>query len=165
MNWFTVEHLHTLGVMIFGFSIFWCYLWFEQFLLQYYANIPEEAVYYHKRWLPEFNFWFWANMVINFCAPLFVFMSRDAKRKWKLMKVTCFILVFGHWLDKWQMIIPDTVGPHGHWYDQIGFIEVCTFAGFAGIFIFCVGKALSSFSSLAPKNHPFLAESLNHHVA
>ncbi|MEN0053498.1 MAG: quinol:cytochrome C oxidoreductase [Mucilaginibacter sp.] len=165
MEWFTVEHLHTLGVIVFGFSIFWCYLWFEQFLLQYYANLPEEAIYFHRRWQPEFKFWFWINMVINFCAPLFVFMSRDSKRKWKLMKVTCFVLVFGHWLDKWQMIIPGSLGRQGHWYDQIGIVEISTFAGFAGIFIYSVCTALSSFTSLAPKNHPFLQESLHHHVA
>lgn len=166
MNWFTVEHLHTLGVIVFGFSIFWCYLWFEQLLLQYYANMPEETAYFHKRWEPEFNFWFWANMVINFCAPLFVFMSRDSKRKWKLMKITCFILVFGHWLDKWQMIIPGTVGAQVHgWYNQIGIIEVSIFAGFTGVFIYSVCVALSSFKYMAPKNHPFLKESLHYHVA
>jgi hypothetical protein len=166
LDWFTVEHLHTLGVIIFGFSIFWCYLWFEQFLLQYYANIPEEVAYFHKRWEPEFNFWFWTNMVINFCAPFFVFMSRDSKRKWQLMKVVCFILIAGHWLDKWQMIIPATVGAQvPGWYNQIGIIEVSTFAGFAGIFIYSVCVALSSFKSMIPKNHPFLQESLHHHVA
>lgn len=165
LEWFSIEQLHTLGVIIFGFSIFWCYLWFEQLLLQYYANIPEEAAYFYKRWEPQFNFWFWTNMVINFCVPFFIFMSRDSKRKWQLMKVTCIILIAGHWLDKWQMIIPGTVGAHGHWYDQIGIIEISTFAGFAGIFIYSVCTALSGFKAMAPKNHPFLEESLHYHVA
>jgi hypothetical protein len=167
MDWFSVEHLHTLGVIVFGFSIFWCYLWFEQFLLQYYANVPEEAVYFYKRWQPEFQFWFWTNMVINFCAPFFVFMSRDSKRKSKVMKITCVILIFGHWLDKWQMIIPGTVGTSDHtaWYAQIGIIELTTFAGFIGLFVYCVFTALSHFKSLVAKNHPFINESLNHHVA
>ncbi|UOE47439.1 chloride channel protein [Mucilaginibacter sp. SMC90] len=163
MDWFSTEHLHTLGVLIFGLSIFWCYLWFEQFLLQYYANIPEEAIYFHKRWEPEYKSWFWVNMIINFCVPLFFFMSRDSKRKWKMMKVTCLILIAGHWLDIWQMVAPDTVGTQVHgWYNQIGIIEVCTFAGFAGVFIYAVCTALSKFKLMAPKNHPLLQESLHY---
>jgi hypothetical protein len=165
LEWFTVEHLHTLGVLIFGFSIFWTYLWFEQFLLQYYANLPEETVYFYKRWEPQYQFWFWLNMTINFLTPFLLFMSRDAKRKVKLVKVTCFILLFGHWLDKWQMIIPGTISPQGYWYNQIGIIEVCSFTCFAGIFIYALSFALSGFKALAPKNHPLLEESLHHQVA
>jgi hypothetical protein len=164
-EWFTVDHLHTLGVLVFGFSIFWCYLWFEQFLLQYYSNLPEEVEYFYKRWEPQFNCWFWLNMVINFCAPFFVFMSRDSKRKWSVMTWTCIILVAGHWLDYWQMILPGTVGPEAHWYSEIGIIETTTFAGFVGLFNYALLTALSQFKSLAPKNHPLIQESLHHQVA
>jgi hypothetical protein len=164
LPWVTKDHLHTLGVLIFGFSIFWTYLWFEQFLLMYYSNLPEEAVYFYKRWEPEFNFWFWLNMTINFCGPLFVLMSRDSKRKMKLMKVVCIILIGGHWLDYWLMIMPGTTGPQSHWYTEIGLIEGAVFTGFAGLFIYLVLNALSKFKALAPKNHPLLQESLHHHV-
>jgi hypothetical protein len=164
LPWVTKDHLHTLGVLIFGFSIFWTYLWFEQFLLMYYSNLPEEAVYFYKRWEPEFNFWFWLNMTINFCAPLFVLMSRDSKRKMKVMKVTCIILIGGHWLDYWLMIMPGTTGPQSHWYTEIGLIEGAVFTGFVGLFIYLVLNTLSKFKALAPKNHPHLQESLHHHV-
>jgi hypothetical protein len=164
LPWVTKNHLHTLGVFIFGFSIFWTYLWFEQFLLIYYSNIPEEAVYFYKRWEPEFQFWFWLNLTINFCVPFCVLMSRDAKRKVSVMKITCITLIAGHWLDYWQMIMPGTTGPQSHWYTEIGLIEVTSFAGFAGLFCYLFQHALSKIRILAPRHHPFLQESLHHHI-
>lgn len=162
MPWVTKNHLQTLGVLIFAFSIFWTYLWFEQFLLIYYSNIPEEAAYFYKRWEPQFNFWFWLNMTINFCVPFLALMSRDAKTNARVMKVTCMLLVLGHWLDYWQMIMPGTTGPQTHWYTEIGIIEVATFIGFVGLFCCLVLYSLSNLKALVPKNHPFLQESLHH---
>jgi len=162
MPWVTKNHLQTLGVLIFGFSIFWTYLWFEQFLLMYYSNIPEEAAYFYKRWEPQFNFWFWLNLTINFCVPFLALMSRDAKMKASAMKVICILLVLGHWLDYWQMIMPGTTGPQAHWYTEIGIIEAATFTGFVGLFAYLVLHSLSKLKSLVPKNHPFLQESLHH---
>ena len=164
LQWINENHLHTLGKQIFGFSIFWTYLWFVQLLLIWYSNLPEEVVYFYKRWEPEFKFWFWLNMTINFCVPLFVIMSRDSKRKLKAVKVTCIILIAGHWLDYWLMIMPGTTGPQSHWYTEIGLIEVSVFTGFSGLFIYLILKSLSKFKTLAPKNHPFLEESLHHHI-
>ncbi|MES2376309.1 MAG: quinol:cytochrome C oxidoreductase [Bacteroidota bacterium] len=161
LSWITVDHLHNLGQLMFGFSIFWTYLWFAQFLLIYYANIPEEAAYFYKRWEPEFQPWFWLNIVINFLAPFLVLMSRDSKRHIPVLKAACIILILGHWLDYYIMIMPATVGPKGR-----GFFveEIGTFIGFAGLFVFLLFNALSKFKSLVPKNHPFLQESLHHHI-
>lgn len=165
VKWLTENHLHTLGIQLFGFSIFWTYLWFEQFLLIYYSNIPEETVYFYKRLETQFNFWFWLNMTLNFCVPLLVLMSRDSKRKIKILKITCIILIAGHWLDYWLMIIPGTTGPQSeHWYTEIGLIEATVFIGFAGLFIYLTLTTLSKLKTLAPKNHPFLEESLHHYV-
>jgi hypothetical protein len=164
LDWVTEDHLHNLGQLIFGFSVFWTYLWFAQFLLTWYANIPEEAAYFYRRWAPEFKPWFWLNIIINFLTPLLVLMSRDSKRGIKILKVACCILIVGHWLDYWQMIMPGTVGPLSHWYTEIGIIEIAVFFGFAGLFIFALASALSKFKSLVPKKHPFLEESLHHHI-
>lgn len=164
IQWVTVDHLHNMGQLLFGFSVFWTYLWFGQFLLTWYANLPEEAAYFYRRWEPEFKPWFWLNIVINFATPLLVLMSRDSKRMVKVLKVACIILILGHWLDYWQMIMPGTVGPLSHWYTEIGIIEATVFVGFAGMFMFCMLNALSKFKSLAPKRHPLLEESLHHHI-
>ncbi|MCO5935688.1 quinol:cytochrome C oxidoreductase [Mucilaginibacter sp. RB4R14] len=159
MEWLHVDHMHSIGKLIFGFSIFWTYVWFAQFFLTWYANIPEESVYFYKRWEPEYKFWFWFNIVMNFLAPLLLLMSRDAKRVRSRMMWTCLLLVAGHWLDYYIMIMPGTVEKPGFGVEEIGI-----FLGFVGLFTFSVLTALSRFTSLIPKKHPFLQESLHHHI-
>jgi len=164
LEWVTEDHLHNLGQLMFGFSVFWTYLWFAQFLLTWYANLPEEAAYFYKRWEPQFKPWFWLNIIVNFLTPLLVLMSRDSKRMVKVLKVACIILICGHWLDYFQMIMPGTVGPLSVWYHEIGPIEICAFIGFVGLFTFAMLTSLSKFKSLVPKKHPLLEESLHHHI-
>jgi hypothetical protein len=166
MQWVTEDHLHNLGQLMFGFSIFWTYLWFAQFLLTWYANIPEEAAYFYRRWEPQFKPWFWLNIIVNFLTPLLVLMSRDSKRKIELLKVACIILICGHWLDYWQMIMPGTIGVKGvgEWYSPMILVDFATFVGFAGLMVWMFGNALSKFKSLVPKKHPLLQESLHHHI-
>ncbi|MCQ6959788.1 quinol:cytochrome C oxidoreductase [Mucilaginibacter aquariorum] len=159
MSWLHIDHLHSMGKLIFGFSIFWTYVWFAQFFLTWYANIPEESVYFYARWEPEYKFWFWFNIVINFVAPLLLLMSRDAKRVMSRMMWTCIILVAGHWLDYYIMVMPGTVESPGFGVEEIGI-----FLGFSGLFTFMTLNALSKFSSIVPKKHPFLQESLHHHI-
>jgi len=160
MLWTSENHLHSLGKLIFGFSIFWTYVWFAQFFLTWYANIPEESVYFYKRWEPEYKFWFWVNIVVNFLAPLLLLMSRDAKRLRNRMMWTCILLIAGHWLDYYLMIMPGTVGDKR----DFGVEAIGIFIGFAGLFTFLMLNALSKFNSLIPKKHPFLEESLHHHI-
>ncbi|MGI4020251.1 MAG: hypothetical protein ACRYFA_01980 [Janthinobacterium lividum] len=160
MAWVTDNHLHDLGKLVFAFSIFWTYLWFSQFLLTYYANLPEETIYYYKRWEPEFKPWFWLNIVLNFCTPVLLLMSRDAKRTATVLKYVCIVVLCGHWLDYYMMIMPGTVGPGGRGF---GVEEIGIALGYVGLFTFMMLNALSK-TSLIPKKHPFLEESLNHHI-
>jgi hypothetical protein len=165
LSWVTEDHLHNMGLFMFAFSVFWTYLWFAQFLLTYYANIPEESAYFVRRWEPDFMVWFWLNIVINFGAPLLILMSRDSKRYVGTLKVMCIILIGGHWLDYFQMIAPNTIPEHDHWYWKvISWVEPGIFIGFAGLFTFLLLSTLSRFKSLIPKKHPFLEESLHHHI-
>ncbi len=159
MSWVNENHLHDLGKFIFAFSIFWTYVWFAQFLLIYYANIPEETVYFYKRWEPEYKPWFWLNIVMNFVSPILILMSRDNKRKTNTLMFVCIFLLCGHWLDYYMMIMPGTVAEHR----GFGIIEIGTFLGFAGLCTFLMLNSLSK-HSLVPKNHPFLDESLHHHI-
>ena len=159
MTWVNENHFHDLGKFIFGFSIFWTYIWFSQFLLIYYANMPEETVYFYKRWEPEYLPWFWVNIVINFLAPVLMLMSRNSKRQMNSLMVVCIMLLMGHWLDYYMMIMPGTVAEHR----GFGIIEVGTAIGFVGLFTFLVLNQLSK-RSLVPVNHPFLEESLHHQI-
>lgn len=159
MSWVNENHLHDLGNLLLGFSIFWAYVWFAQFMLIWYANMPEETVYFYKRWEPEYKPWFWLSIIINFVAPLLLLVDRDAKRKFNMMLFVSILLLLGHWLDYYIMIMPGTVESHR----GFGVIEIGTAIGFVGLFTFLVMSKLSK-HGLAPKNHPFLDESLHHQI-
>ena len=159
LSWVNENHLHDLGKFIFAFSIFWTYIWFSQFLLIYYANMPEETVYFYKRWEPEYLPWFWLNIIVNFLAPLLILMARDSKRQMNRLMYVCIILLCGHWLDYYMMIMPGTVESHR----GFGIIEIGIAIGFVGLFAFFTLNQISK-RSLVAKNHPFLEESINHQI-
>ena len=154
------NHIHDLGKWIFAMSLVWTYMWFSQFMLIWYANIPEEVTYFMARLEVEnYKFLFWFSMIINFIAPIILLMSRDAKRNnGRLIFVGCVILV-GHWINSYLLVTPGTLGTHGH----IGFVEIGMGLGFAGLFIYLVLNSLTK-QPLETKNHPFLDESKNLHT-
>lgn len=159
MNWLNESHFHDLGKLVFAFSIFWTYVWFAQFLLIWYANMPEESVYFYKRWEPEYKPWFWLNIIINFVAPVLILMTRDSKRSVNTLLGVCILLLCGHWLDYYIMIMPGTVEEHR----GFGLVEIGTAIGFTGLFSFLMLGQLSR-KPLVAKNHPFLEESLHHSI-
>ena len=154
------NHIHDLGKWIFAMSLVWTYMWFSQFMLIWYANIPEEVTYFMARLEVEnYKFLFWFSMIINFIAPIILLMSRDAKRNnGRLIFVGCVILV-GHWINSYLLVTPGTLGTYGH----IGFVEIGMGLGFAGLFIYLVLNSLTK-QPLETKNHPFLDESKNLHT-
>ena len=94
---------------MFGFSIFWTYVWFSQFMLIWYANLPEEAVYYNQRlggFEGRYTWIFFFNLIINFVFPFLVMMTRDAKRQMIIMKIVCIAILIGHWFDFYLMFMP-----------------------------------------------------------
>ncbi|MNK22691.1 hypothetical protein D3C87_409720 [compost metagenome] len=162
MSWVNNSHLHNLGQFIFGFSIFWTYVWFAQFLLIYYANMSEETVYFHKRF-NSYEFWFYLNLVLNFLSPLLLLMDRDNKRSTNILLTVSIIVVCGHWVDYYQMIMPGVFefGPKDG--SGFGILEIGIAAGFVGLFTYTTLSALSK-KPLVAKNHPFLQESLHHQL-
>ncbi|KAA5549582.1 quinol:cytochrome C oxidoreductase [Adhaeribacter rhizoryzae] len=156
------NHLHDLGKFIFGFSIFWTYLWFSQFMLYWYANLPEEVVYFQERFHGYDGHYAWiifGILFLNFAFPFLVLMTRDAKRQMIMLKIVCIVVLFGHWLDFYQMIMPGTLrGESG-----FGFIELGALLLFLGVFLTVFTRRLAS-ASLVPVNHPFLEEAVHHHV-
>ncbi|MEZ4978111.1 MAG: hypothetical protein R2772_02325 [Chitinophagales bacterium] len=110
-----VDHIHDLGKLMFGFSIFWTYLMFSQFMLIWYANIPEATVWFNKRFdIPLFKTIFFLALAINFFLPLLVLMKRDSKRKFLTMAFASVMLIFGHYLDFFHMVMVEPMGiEHG----------------------------------------------------
>ena len=162
MSWVNNSHLHNLGQFIFGFSVFWTYVWFAQFLLIYYANMSEETVYFYKRF-NNYEAWFYINLILNFLSPLLLLMDRDNKRSENILLTVSIIVLCGHWVDYYQMIMPGIFEFGTKDGAGFGIIEIGTAMGFVGLFTFTVLSSLSK-KPLIAKNHPFLQESLNHHL-
>lgn len=100
------DHIHDIAKYMFGFSVFWTYLWFSQYMLIWYANIPEATVWYNKRMdIPLFKFIFFAGILINFAAPILIIMQRKAKRNFKTVAFVAVLIIVGHYLDFYQMVM------------------------------------------------------------
>jgi len=153
------EHLHDLGKFMFAFSVFWTYLWFSQFMLIWYANIPEETIYFQPRAHGIYKGIFWMMFIINFIAPLLILMRRSAKRNYGTITFMALVIIFGHWLDFYQMVFP-AVSP-----DKVPNIiyDLGVALGFVGLIMYSTGRALTKAPLLA-RNHPFVKESLIHHT-
>jgi hypothetical protein len=153
------EHIHDMGKYMFGLSIFWAYLWFSQYMLIWYANIPEETIYFYER-LKYFDTVFYFNLIVNFALPFLMMMPRNAKRVYWVVIPVAVLIFIGHWVDLYQLIMPGAVG---HEAAGIGFLEIGTTIGFLGLFMLVTFWGLSK-APLVPKNHPFYEESLHYHT-
>ena len=152
------HHLHDIGKWIFATSFLWSYLFFSQYMLYWYANIPEEVIYYDFRF-EHYKYIYWGMFCVNFIIPMLILMSREAKRNVGILAVVCLILICGHWTDIYMLVTPGTMGEYG----CIGFMEIGLFLTFAGIFTFFVLNTLTK-APLTPKNHPYLDESKHHEI-
>jgi len=153
------DHLHDLGKLMFAFATFWAYQWISQFLLIWYSNIPEETVYFERRW--EGGWWpvFLANAVVNWVLPFFLLLPRPAKRNERALLGVGALLLFGRWLDLWLMAMPSNF-PQRPWP---GPLEVAGLLGPAGLLVFWVTRSLGRVP-LLPRHDPYLGESLHHHT-
>lgn len=153
------EHLHDLGKFQFAFSIFWTYLWFSQFMLIWYANIPEETIYFKVRMQGAYRGIFFLNLIINFLAPLLLLMTRGSKRNYGTLTMMSVLILFGHWLDFYQMVMPAASKDHVPFM----LLDFGIGLGFIGLIMFITGRSLAK-APLISKNHPFLKESIIHHT-
>lgn len=154
------NHLHDLGKFMFAFSIFWTYIWFSQFLLIYYAHIPEETIYFVERMKTSPYSWiFYLSLILNFVLPFLLLMTRDAKRQMSMLKVVCPIIIVGHWFDFFNMVTPGVMKEQG----GVGFIEIGLAFIFMAAFLLVVLPNLAKMP-LFGKNDPMLQESLHHHI-
>jgi hypothetical protein len=153
------EHLHDLGKFQFAFSIFWTYLWFGQFMLIWYANIPEETIYFKSRFEGAYTGIFYLNLTINFLAPILIYMTRSSKRNYATLTFMSVALLIGHWLDFYQMVFGGLIPDHV----PLNLFDIGLAAGFVGLIIYQTGNVLAKFP-LEAKNHPFFKESIIHYT-
>lgn len=152
------NHLHDLGKLLFAFIFFWAYIWFCQFLLIWYANIPEETEYFYRRLTSDWSWLFFFNLAINFIIPFLILLPRASKRSTAALKRVCFLLFIGHWLDLYLLIVPGFMKANV----SIGAPEILISLGYAGVFIGVVGRALSC-KPLVSASSPYMDESLHYH--
>ncbi len=151
------SHIHDLAKFMFGISIFWTYLWFSQFMLIWYSNIPEEVTYFVAR-IEDYGLVFFGMVALNFIFPLLLLMNSDFKRVNWFVVMTGIIILLGHYLDVYVMVMPATVGES--WF--IGIPELSALAFFGGLFIFIVFNSLTK-APLHAKGNPFMKESEHYH--
>jgi hypothetical protein len=154
----TEEHLHDLGKLLFAFSTFWMYIWFCQYMLIWYANIPEETLFFVNRvkgfWGPVFLI----NFLLNWAVPFTVLLSVRSKKNPSVLLEVSWTILAGRWVDLYLMIFPPLVGSNpvfGVW--EVGFL-----LGTGGVFSLALFRAFRR-ASLVPLNDPFLPASLYYH--
>jgi hypothetical protein len=155
-DFITDSHVHDLGKLLFAFSTFWMYIWFSQYMLMWYANIPEESAHYVRRreglWLTLF----YLNVTLNWVVPFLTLLSRPAKRGRVLAYVAGVVLV-GRWLDLYLMVWPPAVagGP------RVGLCELGPTLAAAGLFVLASTRAFER-GAPVPLREPALAASLHY---
>lgn len=157
LEYVNTSHIHDLAKFMFGFSVFWTYLWFSQFMLIWYADIPEEIVYFKMR-IENYNLPFFGMVVMNFVFPVLILINTDFKRLSWVIVMAGIVILFGHYIDFFNMIMPATVGEQ--WF--IGAGEIGAILFFLGLFIFVVFTALTKAPLLAKRN-PLIEESKHFH--
>ncbi len=150
-----VDHYHDLGKLMFAFTIFWAYIAFSQYFLIWYANIPEETVYYLKRWEGS---WQTVSLLLVFghlTLPWLALVTRAAKRNLLSMKLIAGWLLLMHWFDLHWAIMPN-LHPSGFTFS---WMDVATFVGLGGMFLWYFWYQVCS-RPLIPVKDPQLSESL-----
>jgi hypothetical protein len=147
----TEHHLHDLGKMLFAFSTFWAYIWTCQYLLIWYANIPEEITPYVTQTGNSWLVWFLVNFLVNWLVPFLALLSVRAKRNPAMLKTVSIVLLAGHWLDLYLLITPPIWSR-----PAFGWIELVVATGCAALFCGAVVWNLTR-APLVPLNDPILA--------
>jgi hypothetical protein len=158
LEFVTESTIHDLGKWMFAISFLWTYLYFSQFMLYWYADIPEEIRYFLDRW-KDYKALMWFVLMINFAFPMILLMSRDSKRNFFFLSFVGAIILIGHWLDMYMIVMPPTVGEHA----KFGLTEILMPFFFLGLFMYVVYSSLAKYPLLV-KNHPYVKESLHHHT-
>lgn len=151
----TAEHYQDLGKYMFGFTVFWAYIAFSQYMLIWYGGIPEEIAWYQHRLVGG---WGWHSaflLLLHFVVPFFILIARAPKRMPFLMAVMSVWFMVMHWFDLHWISMPvlnDTAG--FHWLDFTCWLGLASL--FGGLMIYRLKR-----HALVPTKAPYLADSLH----
>lgn len=151
----TIEHYHDVGKMLFAFVFFWGYIAFCQFMLIWYANIPEETAFFRDRIFGEWQIVSIILLVVHFAIPFVILLSRETKRRLQLLALFSVWMLVMHWVDLFWVVMP-VLSPKAL---TIGVIDITATIGIGGLFIAAAAAAASK-NHLIPIKDPRLGESL-----
>jgi hypothetical protein len=148
--------LHDLGKLLFAFSTFWAYIWLCQYLLIWYGNVPEEVTYYVRRTNGPWLVLFALDVVVNWLVPFVVLMSARAKQNPRTLRAVSVLLLVGHWLDLYVMVVPARRP-----VPEFGPLELFVPLAYASLAYLVVVRSLSQ-APLVPVNDPIVAHERLH---
>ena len=162
-EYITAEHFHDLGKLMFAFSVFWAYIAFSQYFIIWYANLPEETIYFTHRLSHGWEYFGFALIATHFLVPFMVLLRQDVKRKTNILVVAGIIILISHFIDIVWIVMP-AVGHHILKVEGVtfGWQEFTGWLFFAGIFLVLAVKNFQKHSAVAV-NDPLLQESLEYH--
>jgi hypothetical protein len=160
-NTITVEHYHDLGKLMFGFVIFWAYIGYSQYFLQWYGNIPEETFWYLRRWDgPDGTAdWEWVSLLLffgQFVIPFVVLLFRSVKRNFRLMWIMAIWLLILHFVDMYWLVYPNYFRDSAHF----SWVDLAAMVGIGGVFLWIFWNTYSA-KALVPVSDPRLKESIS----
>ncbi|MCB9073529.1 MAG: molybdopterin oxidoreductase [Bdellovibrionaceae bacterium] len=155
----TIEHVHDLGKLTKGFTVFWAYIAFSQFMLIWYANLPEETIFYIDRSHGGWLYISLALLVFRFIVPFLALLPRWAKRTPAHLTAVCILILVMEYVDIYWLVYPN----YSHEYVAFSWMEIGAFVGFLGVFGIIVTRFLGQ-HNLIPIKDPRREESIHHHV-
>jgi hypothetical protein len=153
------NHLHDLGKFMFAFTVFWAYIAYSQYMLIWYANLPEETIFYLPRVTGNWTYVSAALLLFKFVVPFFALLSRKAKRNPAYLGSVCVLILIMQYVDMYWLIYPN----YNAETPVFGLPEVLIWLGFGGGFLFLTLRFLSM-HNIVPLKDPRAHESLHHHV-
>ncbi len=144
------RQLHDLGKMLFAFSTFWAYIWVGQYLLIWYGNIPDEISHFVSRTNGPWLYLFAANPIVNWVVPFVVLLSARTKQRPRVLIGISMVLLLGHWLDLYLLIMPSFRRTPG-----LGWSELPIAAGYLALVYLLFARALTR-APMVPLNDPIL---------
>ena len=152
----TWEHFHDMGKMLFGFVVFWAYIGFSQFMLIWYANIPEETFWFELRWADPG--WRWASIFLaagHFVVPFFFLISQPVKRNRVTLTIGALWMLAMHYVDIYWLVMPTL----HHEAFKLSLLDLTCWLGVGGLFFAVLGYLMQR-NALVPVRDPRLPESL-----
>lgn len=155
-NTITKVHIYDLGAWFFAFTVFYAYIAFSQLLLIYYANIPEEALWFYHRLEGSWAFVSYSLIIGRFAIPFLLLLNRDTKHSYKMLVFTSVLVLTMHFIEIYWIAMP-ILDHHGV---SVSWMDITTFLGLGGIFF---GLFFRQFRkhNMVPIHDPKLAESLS----